>query len=212
MTLFKLLKYTWQGHSVTRAFLNDRLETVNLEGRTLDLGSGKDTAYLDFVPRADNCTYEVYENKLEKTIDFEIDSLPYDNQQFDTVILLNVLEHIFNFSHLMKETHRITKVGGKMIGFTPFLMRYHGDPHDYFRYTDEALEKILTQAGWGSVEVEPVGMGPFMASAHQFSRSFPKILRELIVIKFYLLDKIFIALRPRATSQYVLGYYFETRK
>lgn len=212
ISLFFLLKRICRGESVLRAFLNDRIQHCVIAGKTIDIGGGQGDDYISFIKRESNTEFQTFDQKSGNMVDFESDKLPFEDYNFDTVLLLNVMEHIFNYQHLSNEVFRVTKSGGTMIGFTPFLMRYHGDPNDYFRYTGTALKNILEKSGWSKIKIEPIGMGPFMAALHQFLRSFPKILRVPLFLLFYGLDKIFVKLRPHATSQYVLGYYFKTLK
>ena len=132
----------WRDRSLVRIFLNERLKKENLTGEILDVGCGSNRNYLDFVPRTQPVTMHVFDPKVGEVIDFEKDALPQSTDSFDSVLVLNVLEHIFNYQHLISEMHRVLKRDGTLIGFTPFLVKFHADPHDYFRYTNEALEKI----------------------------------------------------------------------
>ena len=107
---------------------------------------------------------------------------------------------------------RILKEGGALIGFTPFLIRYHPDPHDFFRYTDEALKNILTEAGFKNVEVIPVGEGPFLSAVNLFVLSIPRPVRILFALIALALDSLFLRARPKSRSVYAMGYYFSATK
>ncbi len=117
-----LMRAIASGKSIIRSVLDYRLKRETLEGRIIDLGAGKKDMYGAFIPKAKDSTYELMDLKQGATINFEIDRLPYADFSFDTVLLLNVLEHIFNYAHLVKEIHRIKKTEGQLIGFVPFLM------------------------------------------------------------------------------------------
>ena len=99
-----------------------------------------------------------------------------------------------------------------MIGFVPFLMWYHADHRDFFRYTHEALEKILVGTGATNYKIDLVGGGPFLAAAHMIIQSFPRILRVPIFIPILALDKIYIALKSGGARPYALGYLFKVEK
>lgn len=49
------------------------------------------------------------------------------------------------------------KPSGVMFFTVPFQARYHYIPHDYFRYTPAALEKMLTEAGFRQIVIQPRG-------------------------------------------------------
>ena len=64
-------------------------------------------------------------NKIEGAVNLDFDErcnpdiladitnpLPYDDNTFDEVRAIQVLEHIFNFEFVMREVHRVLKVGG----------------------------------------------------------------------------------------------------
>jgi SAM-dependent methyltransferase len=208
-----VIKELWQGKSVARSFLNYRLSREVLRGKTIDIGGGKSAKYLSFMNKSDDVQFETFDIKTgDRTVDFETDQLPMGDNSFDTVLFLNVMEHIFNHQHIADEVVRITKPAGQLIGFVPFLVWYHPDHHDYFRYTHEALEKIFTKAHAKEIATEAIGKGPFIAAAQMMTLSVPKIVALPIAVCCYLLDTIFLYLRPNNTGKYALGYYFVVHK
>lgn len=82
--------------------------------------------------------------------------LPFKDGSFDVVFLSNVLEHIYDPFGLIKEADRVLKSGGTLVCTVPFLMSSHQRPHDYFRYTDIALQKMFCEY-FDNVHVEAVG-------------------------------------------------------
>jgi hypothetical protein len=107
---------------------------------------------------------------------------------------------------------RIVRPGGQLIGFVPFLMWYHPDHHDFFRYTDEALEIILKKAGASNCRIEPIAHGPFTAALQMFGQLLPGIITTLLFALVYPLDSLYVKLKPIAKGRYALGYYFLIRQ
>lgn len=206
-TIF-IFKEIWKGNSVTRSFLNLRLSEDILDGDVIDVGGGSNPDYISFMEKTAAMNFLSFDVKTGAQIDFETDALPASDGKYDTVIFLNVLEHIFNYQHLVNEIVRVTKPGGKIIGFVPFLMWYHPDHKDFFRYTHEALGKIFEMAGATDFKIEPISRGPFAASAQMIISSTPNILRVPVYSIFHVLDTIFMKLRPDHCDRYALGYYF----
>lgn len=202
----------FSGHSVTRAYLNVRLAREKLQGVTTDIGGGRDADYIKFMPRGSDVSFETFDVKAGAQINFETDALPAADGVYDTVLFLNVMEHIFNHQHIANEVVRITKTGGQVIGFVPFLMWYHPDHRDFFRYTHEALQIIFERAGAVDIKIEAVAPGPFSAAAHMIVQSFPRILRPLVFLPFYLFDALFNLFRPGRSEVFALGYFFVLKK
>jgi SAM-dependent methyltransferase len=211
MSYWYCVQEIWNGKSVTRALLNDRLRQETLRGRTLDVGGGKDSSYLPALSQEAGTVFSTFDVKAGAVIDFETEVLPAADQAYDTVLFLNVMEHIFNYQHIANEVVRITKPTGQLIGFVPFLMWYHPDHHDFFRYTDETLIKIFTAAGAKDFRVEPIARGPFTAAAHMVVQSFPRLLRPVVFSLLYGADALFLFFRPGRGSRFALGYFFVAR-
>jgi SAM-dependent methyltransferase len=202
----------WRGKSVTRAYLNWYLRSYTLRGKTIDVGGGGGKNYLRHMSRTPDVEFLTFDMKVGHKIDFETDALPAINGSYDTVLLLNVLEHIFNHQHLLSEVVRITAPKGQLIGFVPFLMWYHPDHHDYFRYTHEALARLLAEAGAAAPEIHPIAKGPFVAAAQMFLLIVPRVLRVPVFTVFFLFDVIYLFFRKTHGEKYALGYLFIVKK
>ena len=74
-------------------------------------------------------------------------SLPFASSSFDTVLLLEVLEHVIDAERVLAEIDRVLKPGGTLLISMPFLYPLHDAPHDYRRYTAPGLIRALSQAG-----------------------------------------------------------------
>jgi len=58
-------------------------------------------------------------------LDIDNNSLPFEDGFFDFVYCGDVIEHVFNPSHLLKEANRVTKKGGYLILTTPNLASWY---------------------------------------------------------------------------------------
>lgn len=203
-----VLKEIWKGKSITRGYLNFQLLSTELKGKTIDIGGGRGEEYVSFIRRSSDVEFQTFDPKSGDFVDFEEDRLPADENRYDTVLFLNVMEHIFNYQHIANEVMRITKPGGQMIGFVPFLMWYHPDHKDFFRYTHEAIEIICERAGAKEIKVEPTACGPFVAAAQMMMLSFPRVLRPFVFTPMYLMDELFYLIKGSRTTRYALGYVF----
>lgn len=200
----------WNGQTLLRIRMNRAFSSFTLSGKTIDIGGGHTPDYFDYFLQDPATKIEALDGSLTG-IDFEKDALPYADASIDTIICANVLEHIFNYQHLTNEMRRVLKPKAQLIGFVPFMQQYHPDPNDYFRYTRTALEYILKDAGFTSVQVNEVGGGPFSVTYNVLMLSFPRVLRVLLYPFYSMLDTIFLRLRPGAAKRLPLGFTFNAR-
>jgi SAM-dependent methyltransferase len=206
-----IAKSLFSGKSIIRATLNARLRKEFLSGRILDLGSGGSDRYSGYIPREKDSTYELFDMKKGMTVNFETDALPYGDGVYDTVILLNVLEHLYETQNILREIKRIKKGDGTFIAYVPFLMWFHPDHHDYFRYTHQALEKMFTTAGYTDIAIEPIYRGPYTAAFQMIHPTIPIVIRPFLYFPAYLIDALFKKLRKGASARYALGYYIKAK-
>lgn len=213
--MYELLKQIARKKSLLRSLMNIEATNYTISGKVLDLGGGSDLAkftYYSFLKKEEGTEVLNLDLKSGKRIDFEKDNLPYGDESVDQVLAFNLLEHIYNYRHLTSEATRVLKTGKTFIGFVPFLINYHPDPNDYFRYTKEALHNIFTEAGFKEIKIKAVGIGPLAVNFNVLSPFLPVFIRCLIFPFYYFADKIILKLRPYMTDRYPLGYFFELRK
>ncbi len=126
----------------------------------LEIGCG-DQPYREFVPA--ECRYvgldvdEAFDGAASDTVRFDGGSLPFPAASFANVFHTEVLEHVYDTRAFLAECCRVLKPGGEMLFSVPFQARYHYIPHDFFRFTPAALERLLTEAGFRNIRVQPRG-------------------------------------------------------
>ncbi|MDB5244614.1 MAG: hypothetical protein JWN18_484 [Parcubacteria group bacterium] len=201
------LQHLYEGQSLMRIQMNIALAEETIVGRVVDVGGGRSPDYFEYFCKGDQVTVDRIDASLSG-IDFEKDVLPYGSGNVDTIVLCNVLEHIYNYRFLMSEIQRVLAPGGRLIGVVPFWVGYHPDPHDYFRYTGEALEKILTEAGLSSIKIRPIGGGPVFANFNTITLSFPRVVRPFLYLWYAPWQWLFTYLRPESFGRQPLGFVF----
>lgn len=204
------LRKLYEGQTLCRILMNTALANETIRGRVVDIGGGRSPDYFSYLKTEDDTTIEASDLSIS-SIDFEKDALPYASGSIDTALMCNILEHIYHHNHLLGETRRILRPKGELIGFVPFWVGYHPDPHDYFRYTHEALSKMLMEVGFEDVEIKHIGGGPFVANFNTIVLSLPRFLRPVFYIPYILLDRFFLFLRPRSAARFPLGYIFTAK-
>lgn len=123
----------------------------NVHGKLLDCGCGQVPYYDIYKDLAEDIECVDWENSphqiryADKFADLN-DKLPYNDASFNTVLLSDVLEHIYAPNVLISEISRILTKNGTLICFVPYTYWLHEDPHDYHRYTEYALRKLCEDA------------------------------------------------------------------
>lgn len=133
------------------------------KGDMLDLGCGNVPlfeAYKDLVQTITCIDWEntAHSNQfLDYTADLNQPLTFLSDQQFDTIILSDVLEHIYEPRILLGEIARLLKHGGYLIMNVPFYYGLHEEPFDYHRYTKYSLISMLAESQMQSIEIRPLG-------------------------------------------------------
>lgn len=126
----------------------------SLHGKVLDVGCGlkpyekliKCESYtgLEYAP----------EGKYAGKADFTYDghSFPFQDQEFDSIITSQVLEHVFNPEEFLDEIARCLKDNGPLLLTVPFVWDEHEQPQDFGRYSSFGLRYILEKHGFQIIE------------------------------------------------------------
>jgi len=193
--------------------MNLECSKYTLRGKVADIGAGAGPAsYHRFFTKEVGAEITSLDRQTSP-VDFERDRLTYPEESVDTVLMFNVLEHIFNYSNLLSEIKRVLKPGGRVYGSVPFLVGYHPDPKDFWRYTGSALETIFKSAGFNGLEIKILGRGPFTASYSQIEFMIPRILKIAILPPLFFLDFLALKLKPSLSREkFALGLFFSLTK
>jgi len=111
------------------------------KGKVLEIGCGN-LNYKQYIKFKDYKTLDV-NSKIRVDFYEDIHKTTLSSNSFDTILMVEVLEHLYNPFEAVKQIHRVLKQGGYVIATTPFIYPYHGEPHDYFRYTKYGLKEIF---------------------------------------------------------------------
>ncbi len=128
-----------------------------ISGKTLDLGAG--SAKYKSIIKQRTSEYITFDMVEKEGIDVvgDVLNLPFENESFNTVISTQVLEHVEKPWIMVKEVQRILKKDGLCILTAPFLVPYHADPDDYFRYTIKGMESLFKNENFEIIECDGYG-------------------------------------------------------
>jgi SAM-dependent methyltransferase len=166
-----------------------------VKGRLIDVGCG-DLPYkgivqkyvdtydsIDIIPRSNEVTYQ--------SDIHDMSVIP--NYAYDSVICLEVFEHIKYPWKAINEINRILKPGGVLILSVPHLSRLHEEPDDYYRYTKYGITALLESGGF-NIELIVERGGVFSFVGHQISTVLLHTTDSIPVLNkiAYLINRVFI--------------------
>ena len=132
------------------------------EGRVVDIGCGQKLAKRVL---SDGCEYigldylqtagEWYGTYPDVYGDAQ--QLPFLRASTNTVLLLDVLEHLPSPKSCITEILRILKPKGKLIIQVPFMYPLHDAPLDFHRWTEFGLERLFKEHDLEQLEKKPMG-------------------------------------------------------
>lgn len=92
--------------------------------------------------------------------DYDVCAAPLARQQFDMVIAEQVFEHVLRPDLAAANISEMLRPGGIFVISTPFLLKVHGVPFDFYRWTEHGMRQLLETAGftvkstasWGNLQ------------------------------------------------------------
>lgn len=140
----------WSTHrnsrSVQRA-LNRVLEPLAVGQRGLNVGAGDRKAH-----------HALISVDLDRStaIDCVADArrLPFQDRAFAVIVSQEVLEHVADPFKAVREMGRVLNRSGRLLLQVPFVLGYHPDPEDFWRFTTAGLRGLFEQAGLECEQIE----------------------------------------------------------
>lgn len=193
--------------TMLRSAEHNALSQIGLTGKVLDLGGDARSTYA--VNLATGAMVTTLNMAPETGADIIADlekPLPIEDNSYDAVMLMNVLEHVFEYRALLDECARVLVPGGKIVIIVPYMFPYHASPHDFHRYSGEALSRALVSAGCTVDAVLPLGTGVFAARWLFLERLLPGRVQNVLAPLTYTcaraLDGAFTALAKGLKKKY----------
>jgi SAM-dependent methyltransferase len=151
-----------------RYYTKELLKTVlpkYCKGDTVDVGAGHGkykgliSKFCDSYTSVDNASsvYQFDEKSPKPDVVSDVLNMPLEDNQFDTAICTEVLEHVKDPFQLMKEIGRILKPGGYAIFSSGWATPYHKEPKDYWRFSADAYQLLCEQSGLRIEEIHRKG-------------------------------------------------------
>lgn len=146
--------------------------------KVLDAGAGEarfaDYFSKHFYVALDACIGDELWDYSKVQLTADLAALPLRESVVDTVLNIQVLEHVKNPGLVLSELHRVLKPGGRLYLTAPQGWSEHQQPHDFYRFTRFALQHLLAEAGFKEIEIKALG-GYFHYLGHRLTHV-PKVL------------------------------------
>lgn len=138
-------------------FLREELKSI--KGNILDVGCGM-SPWLTYIPSKVRYTGLDFENatkfnmkKNPNTVYYNGVSFPFQNNQFNNILCVEVLEHIYDTKKFLREIYRTLDFNGNLFLTVPWSARLHHLPYDFYRFSPYALNLLLKEAGFKNIKI-----------------------------------------------------------
>ena len=123
----------------------------HISGKTLDVGCGikpykKYFNSNEYIGIDLKTTLHNSENSIDVYYDGKV--IPFNDEQFDSVVTSQVLEHVFHPDLFLSETNRVLKTNGYLLITVPFVWDEHEQPFDFGRYSSFGIVYLLEKNGF----------------------------------------------------------------
>lgn len=130
-----------------------------ISGRVLDFGCGskpyeslftRATAYVGVDLEVSGHNHK--NSKVDVYYDGKV--LPFQAEEFDSVVSFEVFEHIFELDSSLQEIKRVLKPHGQLLISIPFAWDEHEAPYDHARYTSFGIRHMLEKNGFEVTRIQ----------------------------------------------------------
>lgn len=127
-------------------FLETHLQKLPAGALILDIGAGRGD-FADLTSQRLTIAIDIYPYPEVDVVCDLTQVNPFRSARFDAVLLMNVLEHIYDTHQMLREITGLLKPGGILIVTIPFMVKLHQTPVDFVRYSQYALERLGQEHG-----------------------------------------------------------------
>ena len=200
--------------SIMRTLMNQLIEKKKFKGKLIDIGGGENCNYRKILKNTNYTSVNIDRNIYPDFLIKVNEKIPIKDNSFDTCLMFNVLEHIYDWNFIFGEVKRLLKGNGKIYLIIPFLYPIHAAPNDYIRVTSSYLKIFLDKNQFSNIKIYPITYGPFTNSqCIGYTHKKIKALQSFVCV---ILDRIFRFLFLKQFVKYSnsnpLFYFVEATK
>ena len=81
--------------------------------------------------------------------------------EFDIVLCMNLLEHVYDFQLAVSNIYEALKNNGMAVIIVPVFYPLHDEPYDFWRFTEHSLRKILHRFSINRIQCHGIRQYPF---------------------------------------------------
>lgn len=163
-----------------------KLAEVYATGILLDIGCGRMPYKQRLLPKIKKyigldspVTAKMYHGSNKPDIFADANHIPLENKSVDTILSLQVLEHLPEPQKSLSEIKRLLKKKGVLILSTVQYYPLHDKPHDFYRYTKYGLQNLLEEQGLKIIKLKEEG-NVFILIGQSFNIYLMLILKNLV--------------------------------
>lgn len=115
--------------------------------KILELGSGKKVngkfyySFKDCFDESNKFIMSDVQEEYGHTL-VDVTKMKFEDE-FDIILCLNVLEHVYKYDKAIKNIYKALKKGGVAVIAVPAFYPLHDEPGDYWRFTEHSLRILL---------------------------------------------------------------------
>ena len=133
--------------------------------KIMELGSGKLNKgnYYYSVKDIFDASNQFIQSDIKKEYGHRIvdaTSMKFENE-FDMVLCMNLLEHVYDFQMVIDNIYDALTKNGLVVILVPAFYPLHDEPHDYWRFTEHSLRKLLHCFSVTKLEYSGIRQYPF---------------------------------------------------
>lgn len=136
------------------------LAVSSVQGTLVDVGCGHrpyQSLFKQRTQRYVGVDWPANKGRAEPDVFGDAQHLPIRTAVADTVMAIELIEHLPHPAAFLREAHRILRPGGLLLLSAPFMEPLHEEPRDFLRFTPYALRTMLTDAGFETQTIIPRG-------------------------------------------------------
>ena len=189
---------------------------VNITGKTLDVGCGT-KPYVHLYRSSEYIGLEIDtpQNRADKKADYFYDGnkFPFDNGSFDSLVVNEVFEHVFNPDQFLDEAVRILKPAGLVLLTMPFVWDEHEQPYDFARYSSFGIKALLEKHGFEVLEqrksTDDIRVIFQLLNAYIYKKTVTKnaylnvLITLVFIAPFNILGELLFMITPRNPDLYL---------